>query len=124
MGLWVSFLGMNEVRELGWVTNEEDGSVVEHPVEVALLGSDLDGKPTGVTSSISGARLASDGRETHRYTGFVAHLGEEVGAGEVGDVVRDFKVTMGTSTFGMHDSLWDTFPVKVSEEVNVVEVLK
>ena len=42
MRLRVTLLRVDEVGELGGVTNEEHGSVVEDPVEVALLGLDLD----------------------------------------------------------------------------------
>ena len=41
MRLRVTLLRVDEVGELGGVTNEEHGSVVEDPVEVALLGLDL-----------------------------------------------------------------------------------
>jgi hypothetical protein len=61
MGLGVPLLGVDKVRELCGVTNEEDRRVVEDPVEVALFGSDFDGEATGVTGGICGARLTADG---------------------------------------------------------------
>ena len=42
MRLRVPLLGVNEVRELRWVAEEEYGSVVEHPVKVALISLQLD----------------------------------------------------------------------------------
>ena len=42
MSLRVTLLGVDEVRELRGITDEEDRSVVEHPVQVALVGLDLD----------------------------------------------------------------------------------
>ena len=65
MSLRVTLLGVDEVRELGWVTDEEHGGVVKHPVEVALLRLDLDGETSGVTSGVRRSRLATDGGETH-----------------------------------------------------------
>lgn len=44
MGLWITLLCVDEVWELRGVTNEEDRSVVEHPVQDALVGLDLDSK--------------------------------------------------------------------------------
>ena len=44
VGLRVALLGVDKVGELRWVADKEHGSVVEHPVEVALLSLDLDGK--------------------------------------------------------------------------------
>lgn len=37
MGLRVSLLSVDEVRELRGVADEEDGGVVEYPVEVAFI---------------------------------------------------------------------------------------
>ena len=37
VSLRMSLLGVNEVRELGRVTDEEDGGVIEHPVPVTLV---------------------------------------------------------------------------------------
>ena len=42
--LGISLLSMNEMRELGRITEEEDWGVVEHPIEVSLFGLDLERK--------------------------------------------------------------------------------
>lgn len=78
------------------VTNEEDGGVVEHPVKVALIRPDLDGEPTGIAGGIRGAGLATDGGDTECGAGASADLLEERGAGDVGDIVGDFEVAVGT----------------------------
>src|ERR1700729_3989931 len=65
VSLRVSLLRVNKVRELGWVANEEDGCVVENPIQVTLLCLQLDRKSTGVTSGVRGTRLAADSRETN-----------------------------------------------------------
>lgn len=44
MRLGVTLLGVDEVGELGGVADEEDGCVVKDPVEVTLLGPNLDGE--------------------------------------------------------------------------------
>ena len=55
---------MNEIRELNGIFNEKDGSVVSNHVVVAFLSVMLDGEATGVTITVVGAALTSDGRET------------------------------------------------------------
>lgn len=55
MSLGVTLLGVDEVREFDGVPDEEDGSVIEHPVKVALLSSNLEGKSTGITGGICGS---------------------------------------------------------------------
>jgi hypothetical protein len=130
---------VDEVGELGRITNEEDGCVVEYlkyrdvsvpvdlanykiaiyPVPIALLRFNFNRESTGVTSSISGTRLASDSRETNGRWGFVAYFAEDLSGRDMRNVVGDcsplygklwelllnpsrrklaFKVSVGTST--------------------------
>lgn len=55
MRLRIALLGMDEVRELGGIAKEEDGGIVEDPVEIAFVGAYLDGEPTGIAGSVRGA---------------------------------------------------------------------
>jgi len=55
MRLRVALLGMDKVREFGGIAKEEDGSIVEDPVEIAFVGANLDGEPTGIAGSVRGA---------------------------------------------------------------------
>ena len=43
---------------------------------------------------------------------------------EVTQVVRNFELAISSSSLGMHNALGDTLTVKVSEEVDQVEVLE
>ena len=62
-GLWVSFLGMEEVRELDWISDEEDWSVVADHIVVSLLGVELDGKSSWISLAVVSTTLASNGGE-------------------------------------------------------------
>jgi hypothetical protein len=124
MGLRVTLLGVDEVGELGRVTNEEDGSVVENPVEVTLLSPQLDSKPTRVTSGVSRTRLATDSGEANGCTAFGTRLLEELDSADVRERVSQLEETVGTGTFGVYDTLGDTLTIKVSEKIDVVEVLE
>ncbi len=72
IGLRVSLLSVDEVREFCGILDEEDWGVVEDPVPVALLGLELDGETTRVTSGIGRAGLSSYGRETYGCTNLFA----------------------------------------------------
>lgn len=102
MGLRIALLGMDKVGELGRVTKEEDRSVVEYPVEITFLSTNLDGKTTRITGSVCRARLASNRGETNSSAGPVANFFEEGGTSEVGNVVRYFKVAMRAGAFSMN----------------------
>jgi len=124
MALGMPLLSVDEVRELGGVTDEEDGSVVEDPVPVALICPEFDGKATRIASGIGGSRLATDGGEADGSADAFADLLEERLRGDVAQGVSDLEVAVGTGAFSMDDTLWNTLSVKVSEEVDVVKVLK
>jgi hypothetical protein len=99
--LRVALLGMDEMRELGGVTKEEDGGIVEDPVKIAFVSANLDSKTTRITGGIRRARLAANGGETNGSAGLVANCFEERGRSEVGDVVGYLKVAVRASTLSM-----------------------
>jgi hypothetical protein len=122
--LRMSLLSVNEVWELGRVTDEEDGSVIEHPVPVTLVSLQLDSKSTGIPSSIRGTALASNGGESSSCFNLLTNRLEKGLRSDVTEIMGDFKVPMSTSTFGMDNTLRDALTIKVSEEIDVVEILK
>lgn len=60
VGLGIALLGMDEVRELGGVAEEEDGRVVGDVVPVAFFGSEFDGESSRIAGQIVRATLAPD----------------------------------------------------------------
>lgn len=124
VGLGVTLLSVDEDGELGRVAKEEDGGVVEDPVPVALLGVELDGEATGITGTVGGTLLTTDGREAHKGLGLLANTLEHVNGGDVTDVVGDLEFTVGTGTLGVDDTLGDSLAVKVGQQIDQVEVLK
>lgn len=124
MCLRVPLLGVDEVREFGRVTYEEDGSVVKDPIPITFLGPELDGETARVTSSVGGPRFTTDGGETGGDANLLPGTLEEGLRGNVTQVMGDFKISVGTSTFGVDDTLWDTLAIEVSEEIDVMEILE
>ena len=57
--------GVDQVRELDRVLNEEDRDVVADDVPVALLGVELHGKAAHVAREVGRAFIAGDRREAH-----------------------------------------------------------
>lgn len=56
----VSLLGVNEVRELDWVLNEEDWSVVAYHVVVSFFSVELNSEPSRISFSVSCTSFASN----------------------------------------------------------------
>jgi hypothetical protein len=115
---------MNEVGELGRVTDEEDGSVVEDPVPVTFFSLKLNGKASRIASGISGTGLSTYGRESDGGANLLPSSLEEGLRSDVAEVMGNLEVSMGTCTLGVDDTLGDTLTIKVGEEVDVVEVLE
>lgn len=169
MRLRVTLLSSDELRELGRVTQEENRGVVLHGsaaatvslsfestcpseiethvdmVPVALLGPELDGETARVACRVGRSTLATDSRETSSGAGLVSDLAEELGAGEIGDVVGDLKDAVRSASLGVDNTLpadairqylvaiadplsppdlRNALAVKVREQVDQVEVLE
>lgn len=120
---WVTLLGVDEVRELGWVSQEEDGGVVGDHVPVALLSAELDRETTGVSGTVMRAGLATNGGESNADGALLAGL-EEVCNAEVVERVGGLVVTMCTATLGVYNTLGDTLAVKVGKKVDQMEILQ
>ena len=124
VGLWVPLLGVDEVWELDWVSDEEDWGVVANHIPVTLLSVELDGEASWVSLSISGALLATNGGEPSNNRSSLSDGVKELGLAVLGDVVGDLEVTMGSGALGVDDSLWDPLSVEVGELIDQMEVLK
>jgi len=60
VGLRVSFLAVNKVRELHRVLNEEDGGVVAYHVVVTFFSIELNSEASGISDGVSGANFTSN----------------------------------------------------------------
>ena len=115
---------MDEVRELGGIAQEEDGSVVCYHVPVALFCSKLDRETSRVSGTVGGAGFATDGREANGDRTLFAFFAEDVGNAEVVQWLGAFEGTMSTAAFGVDDSLGNAFTVEMGEKVDQMEILK
>lgn len=65
--LRIALLGVDEVRKLQSVADEEDGRVVAHHVPIALLRVELEGESTGIPRRIGKPRLPCHGGESGEH---------------------------------------------------------
>jgi len=101
VSLRVSLLSVDEVGELGRVTNEENGSIIEYPIPVTFISPELESETTRVTSSISRTRFSSNSGETSCDADFLAYILEEGYRGKITQIVSDLEVPVSASTLGM-----------------------
>lgn len=112
------------MRKLGGISQKEDGSVVRDEIPVALLCSEFDRKPSGVSCAVVGTRLATDGRESNRDGALFAFGRENVNHGQLGNGVCAFEEAMSATAFGVDDTFGNSLAVEMSQEINQVEVLQ
>ena len=105
---------VDHVGELHPVAHEEDGHVVADEVPVALARVELDGEPARVADGLRRAALVDDRREARDDGRLRARRAEEVGAGEVRDVVGRLEEALGGGAAGVDDALRDALAVKLS----------
>ena len=125
VGIGIVFLGVDEVRELDAVLDEEDGRVVAHQVPVAFLGVELHGKAPRIPRGVGGALRSGHGGEADEEGRLLALGREELGLGVLRDIrVCDFEFPVGARAYRVDDALGDALPVEARQLLDEVEVLE
>lgn len=76
MRLRITLLSVDEVRELGGISDEEHRCVVEYPVQVALFCSQFDSETTGIASSVGRAIFTTNRGETDSCSNLLSNSRE------------------------------------------------
>jgi hypothetical protein len=147
IGLRVTLLGVNKGGKLDTVADKEHRRIVANHIPIALFCVELEGKSAGIASRVRRAFFSSHSREAYADWGLFANVAEEIcgalvpvsksciskvqhlcGQGpktyDVGDIMGDFKFSESGGTLGMNDTLRNTLAIKVSEQIDQVEVLE
>jgi hypothetical protein len=111
----VALLGVDEVRELDGVPDEEHRGVVADEVVVALLGVELQRPAARVADGVRGTEVAGHRGEPQERLGLLADLGEERGARVPRDVGGHREGAVGTGTAGVDHTLRDALTVEVGQ---------
>ena len=93
-------------------------------VPVPFFSVELDSKPSRISGCISRSILSSYSRKSHSDVGLLSDFFKELRLGVLGnDIIRHYEASEGTRSFGVHDSLRDTFPIECTEVIEEGEVL-
>ena len=118
-----TLLGVDKVRELNTVTQEEHRGVVAHDVVVAFLSVETQREAVDVTPGIRGTLLAGDGGEAAHHRSHGALL-EELGLGISGYVLGNVQLAEGTVALSVRGALRHALAVEVCELLNKVDVIE
>ena len=64
--IWLRLRGVDQVCKLDGVVNEKDWDVIADDILIALLGVELDGKPSHVSHCIATTPRSKNGREIRK----------------------------------------------------------
>ena len=118
------FDGMDEVRELDGVLDEEDRDVVADEIPIPLLRVELDGEAADVASKVERALVAGDGREADEHRHLLTRTLEQIRPGQFGQRLVGLEEAMGAEAAGVDDPLRDPLVVEVEDLLAEVEVLE
>src|SRR5579871_817032 len=118
------FRGMNKIRKLDRILNEENRDVIPYQVPVAFLGIELDRETSHIAREVRGTLVACDGRESHEQRSLLSSALKEVGPRKVGQRFVILEVAMSTETTRMHDALGNSLVVEVENLFAEVGVLQ
>lgn len=124
VGLGVGFEGMNHVRKLEAIADEEDREVVSHKVEVTLSSVEFHSETSGIPEGFRAATFVDNSGETDDERGLNSRGSEEIGTCEVRNVMRDFKETLCASSTSVDNTFGDPFPVKVCKLLHQMVILQ
>lgn len=99
MSFGVSLLSVDEVRELGRVSQEEHRRVVGDPIKVSFGRSELDGETSRVTGGIRSTSLTTNSGESNG-DGTLGALLEHGGQTEIVHVVGTDKLAVSAGALG------------------------
>jgi len=68
------FHGVDKVRELDGILDEEDGNIVSNDVPVSFFGVELQCKPTDVSNSVCGTSGTLNGGDSSEHGSCVVHV--------------------------------------------------
>ena len=123
VGARMTLLSMDEVRELQWVTDEEDRRIIADEIPVAVRRVELQRKAANVALVVGGAHFTGNGGESSEHRRFRAWL-QTFRLGVLGDVAGDLQRTICAPALGVHDALRDALAVLVGQLLDQLVVLQ
>ncbi len=112
--------GVDDVRKLDGVADEEDREIVAHEVPVAVFGVEFHGKPAGVAGDFGGIPSADDGGEPDGEWCPLPGLLEDLGAGVfrgrlVAYLSGGVELAIADEAARMHHALGNALAVEMSD---------
>ncbi len=116
--------GVNDVRELHRILDEEHRDVVADQIPVAFVGVELDREAAHVARRIGGAAFARDGGEAHEDRRALACFGKDRCLGQLGQRLVTLEKAVRARTASVHYALRNALMIEVRDLLAEDEVLQ
>lgn len=94
------------------ITSEEDGNIVTNNVKVSLSSIEFDGEASGISQSLRTPTFVYDGRKSNDHRRLNTRCSQEVGAGEIRNIVGNLKKSLGRCSSCVYNSFRNPLSVK------------
>ena len=111
--IWFRLRGVDQVRELNCVLNEEDWNVIAHDIPIALLSVELDGKASHITHCVGATSRSKDCRKSQEDRCGSRSVSQNPSTGHIFGAFVELEGSESTGTAGMDYSFGDTLVVKM-----------
>jgi len=124
VGVWISFLGVNEIREFDWISDEENWSIVSNHIIISFFSVKFNSKTSWISFSISTSFFTSDSTESGEEWCSFANLIQEFSFTPFLTISKAFKIAKCSTSFSINNSFWNSFSVELCQFVNQMEILE
>jgi len=114
----MSLSGMDDIRELDWISDEEERGIIKYPITDTFFGVKLNSETSWVTIGIRETSFPEGCRESYTKGGSLSYTVEELSLSELSGVIGYFKVSEGTSSDGMDDPFGNSFSIETGKFIN------
>src|ERR1700760_4805614 len=118
-----ALLAADEMLELHWIADKEDGRIISDHVKIAVFGVKFHREPARITPGIRATALTRHGGKTHRGFHLHARL-EELCFGITLDVPRYPEMAERAAAFGVWLAFRDTLAIKVRHLLDQVMIVE
>ena len=109
----VLFLWVNEIGKFDWIPDEEEGGIISSHIPVSFFSIKFNCETSRISHGIGGSFLPCHCAESNKSRCHFSNRLEHFSLCILSDIVSDFKITMSSVTFGMHNPFWNSFSIKV-----------
>eukprot|EP00178_Gracilaria_changii_P002353 TRINITY_DN1347_c0_g1_i3.p2 TRINITY_DN1347_c0_g1~~TRINITY_DN1347_c0_g1_i3.p2 ORF type:complete len:126 (-),score=0.35 TRINITY_DN1347_c0_g1_i3:69-446(-) len=113
---------MNEIREFDWVSDEENGSVISSHIPISFFSIEFNSEASRISCSIWSSFFSSNSRKSSEDRSHFSNRLENFSLGIFSNIMSDFKISMISVAFSMHNSFWYPFPVEMGKFINQVKI--